>query len=105
MNLTPTEKKRLRKIFRQAQDNLIVDFYRDNGDSKSEFCCHAIDEAEGNVFGTGEDKKILSYQYFKYLFKPRSVVSVWFRNDGTQTNEDIQIRRLMALQLCELSLT
>jgi hypothetical protein len=107
MKLTKQEKTELREIFRRAQDCLSMKetSWQDRG--ISEFCCFAIDIAEGNTFGMGDVKGTLAYEYFCHLFKEASFSSAWPFGD-TQNNEiddKSQDRRLMALQLCELSLT
>ena len=100
MNLSKKQKQQLRKIFRDAQDILMVE----NLGEGEEFCCHALDIAQGLKYGGSEANKTLAFQYFAYLFRPSRFDCVWFCFNDQTKNKD-QICRLMALQLCELSLS
>ncbi len=105
MKLTKQEKTKLRKIFHRAQDCLSMEETDWSHRGIPEFCCFAIDIAEGNTFGMGDIEGTLAYQYFCHLFKEDWFPVVWPFGNTNEIDESSQDCRLMALQLCELSLT
>lgn len=102
MKLTQSEKQNLIKIYQKAQDILTTDI---RVETREHFCCHAIDLAEGLRYGDGYRKNTLAYQYFCELFKPEDGYNSSWLSWPEVSFKKQQLRRLMTLQLCELSLT
>ncbi len=99
MNLTRKQKTQLREIFQRAQDILTIN------SSTECYCCHAIDLAEGLRYGDGRRNNTLADRYFCELFMPENEYPPAWLCWPEAGFEKQQYRRLMALQLCELSLS
>lgn len=99
--LTKKEKRELQEIFRKAQDLLLMDADDSNiEDIKTGCCCGVIALAQGLNWASSSE----AHDYFIFLFKPEDCCNCdpWMGNFYTHKD---QLRRLMALQLCELSLS
>ena len=91
--ITKRQKKEMREIFRRAQELITI----------NDGCCDAIEIAQrGNSYFFSD-----AHLYFKFFFHPKKIKRLyWMALDGELYNSEAAfIRRLMALQLCELSLS
>jgi hypothetical protein len=100
-DLTTKQKQELRNVFRRAQDNLKME-NAERACVYTSSCCGLI--AKAQKLHLGNIKENLAYLYFMHLFCPEEEHpdNPWM---GKYYTDDDQLRRLMALQLCELSLS